>query len=593
MVAFLLLLALVAASASCARDKMEGEAPAAAPVEIVLHYSMRADLSPDLYYFLVFDFSDPNIYDPIWETPKVSGDERGKGWERYIVFHGTAPTTSTGSVYTLEREDLPLLEPVDRGPNDIVSASLNDDEYLDLITANKIGNTVSVLLGVEGGVFATAVNYPTGNVPLRLIAYDYDGDGDTDILVANSEDSDQGRSISILLNDGTGILSDGGVVSLTAQPSALAMAEFTGDDKDDLVVALYPDSEAGNRVVVLPRTDEGFGEPIETPVGKNPVDLAVADYNADGINDLFVVNGFNGEGGNSVMVLTGNGDGSFAVAETLATGAQPASLAVESLNDDAVPDIVVANRLDGEGGNSLSVFLSAVEGGYDEPVVIPVGHAPSKVLVADLNRDGVSDLIVVESANTPDGNRVRTLFGDGGGGYGDATTAPTGKGPESAVLIDFNGDTLLDLAVTNSFDGSDGNSVTLLTGGADAKFHGANLYWTDEIPYSVGTENWVRGINIGRNYIEIRLDAQLFTDLNENVPEQFLVDFLTATTGVDKDSNPLDEGMELDWLLRPVMVMVQAGFDNDEERTNLANQDNTPEVPPEEADIVDWWVEVN
>ena len=599
MIAVSILALLCVLAGACARDKVGPEGPTEAePVEILLHYTMRADLSPDYYYFTVFDFSDPNINDPTWETPKVSGDDRGKNWERYILFHGVPPTTSANDVYTLELQDLPLLVAVDRAPCDVIAVKLNDDEYTDLVTANKAANTVSVLLGAEGGVFITAVNYPTGNVPTRLITADYDGDEDADILVANFEDTDDGRSVSVLLNDGAGVLSDGGTISLAAQPSALAMADFTGDDIDDLAVALYTDSEAGNKVVVLPRTEEGFGDPVETAVGKNPVDFVVGDYNADEVNDLFVVNGFDGEGGNSVMVLTGNGDGSFAVAETLTTGNRPTSIAIDKLNADNVPDIVVTNGLDGEGGNSLTVFLSAEGGGYQvdgeqgQPKVIAVGHAPAKVLISDLNADSFLDFIVVESADITEGNRVRTLFGDAAGEYSSQAIAFTGREPLSAVLLDFNGDGFSDLAVANSFDGTNGNSVALLTGGEGGRFSGATPYWTDEQPYLLATEDWVREVNVGRNFIEVRLDAQLFTDPYGTVPERFLVDFLTATTGVDKESNPLDQGLELDWLLRPFLVSVQAGFNNDEERMNLETVENTPEPPPEAADIVDWWVEV-
>lgn len=584
---WLLLLVL----SSCARDKAGPTGGEAKPVQITIRYTLEGNISSDLFYFFVFNFSNsPKRDESSRPQPYVSGPDRGKNWERYVVFHGASPTTSPTNAFTLQREDLPKLTPVGKAPKDIIYADMNADNNVDLITANSGDDTVSVIMNNGDGTFRAAANYPAGDEPTRLISLDYDADGDIDIAVTNFADSEIGRSVKLLLNDGTGKLSEGISVSFQAQPLGITQADFNGDGKNDLAVTLFTDSEQGNKVAVLLRTDEGFGEPIYTAVGRNPNDIVAFYYDEDAVADLAVLNGFDGEGGNSLTILKGNGDGTFIAAfePSLATGRSPASFAYAPLNEDRFVDFVVANSYDGEGGNSVSVFLSNEDGTYNEASTISVGTSPTHVILFDLNRDGTPELIVTESGT----NLVRRFLGQQGGQFTEPVTAPTGRTPLRSLLFDYDKNGFPDLAVVNSFDGSAGNSFTILDGTEQATFKGAVLYWTDEIPHAIANEPWFRGINVGPNFIELKIDPALFTDLLGREPENFLVDFLVATTGIDKETNPLDFGDELDWLSQPVVVQVQRGFNTDEARENLEKVENTPIAPPPEADIIDWSVEV-
>jgi hypothetical protein len=80
--------------------------------------------------------------------------------------------------------------------------------------------------------------------------------------------------------------------------------------------------------------------------------------------------------------------------------------------------------------------------------VIPVGHAPGSVAVADVNHDGKPDVIV---ANTFDGT-VDVLLSDGRGHLTRSIGSPfaCGKNPNDIAVGDFNGDGNLDLAIANT-----------------------------------------------------------------------------------------------------------------------------------------------
>jgi len=81
-------------------------------------------------------------------------------------------------------------------------------------------------------------------------------------------------------------------------------------------------------------------------------------------------------------------------------------------------------------------------------IVIPTGHRPGSIAVADVNHDGKPDIIV---ANTED-ETVSVLLGDGKGHFTQAPGSPfsCGKSPNDIAVADMNGDGHPDLIVANT-----------------------------------------------------------------------------------------------------------------------------------------------
>jgi hypothetical protein len=95
---------------------------------------------------------------------------------------------------------------------------------------------------------------------------------------------------------------------------------------------------------------------------------------------------------------------------------------------------------------------------FEESIVgVGVGSGPSSIAVGDFNGDGILDLAVVNASN----NTVSILLGKGNGTYSAAINytvnlnintvcvSACGSTPIAIALGDFNGDGILDLAVTN------------------------------------------------------------------------------------------------------------------------------------------------
>ena len=108
------------------------------------------------------------------------------------------------------------------------------------------------------------------------------------------------------------------------------------------------------------------------------------------------------------------------------------------------------------------------------------GTAPCQVVTGDFNGDGIMDMAVsVTGANAVD---IYLGTGDGNGNFGAAVSYPVGGGPTAIVTGDFNHDGHLDLAVANT----SGQSVSILLGQGDGTFKAGGSYSAGFGPLALG-----------------------------------------------------------------------------------------------------------
>ena len=120
---------------------------------------------------------------------------------------------------------------------------LNGDGQPDLAVANQGDGTVSVLLdittpGSSVASFTAQQVFAVGGSPVAVVLGDVNGDGKRDILVANSVSN----TVSVLVNTtapGSSIPSFASqqTVATGSTPVSLALGDFNGDGQPDLVVA--------------------------------------------------------------------------------------------------------------------------------------------------------------------------------------------------------------------------------------------------------------------------------------------------------------------------------------------------------------------
>jgi elongation factor P hydroxylase/preprotein translocase subunit SecB len=342
----------------------------------------------------------------------------------------------------------------------VAVGDLNGDGKPDLVVANLLSNSVSVLLnttapGAAAPSFAPKVDFATGKYPYSVTISDINGDGKPDLVVANHNSN----SVSVLLNTtapGAAAPSFAPKADFATgvAPFSVAVGDLNGDGKPDLVVANLGSYSVS---VLLNTTAPGAAAPSFAPrsdfaTGRRPLSLAISDVNGDGKSDLVVAN-YNSASVSVLLNTTAPGAAapSFASKVDFATGTHPFSVAVGDLNGDGRPDLAVAN----DDSNSVSVLLNTTAPGAAAPSFAPkadfaAGGYSRSVAVADLNGDGKPDLVV---ANQGD-QSVSVLLNTTPQGAAAPSFAPksdfaTGESSRFVVVADLNGDGRPDLAVAN------------------------------------------------------------------------------------------------------------------------------------------------
>jgi hypothetical protein len=418
--------------------------------------------------------------------------------------------------------DLSLADLAGDGLPDIVVSNQAGGDVS--VFVNDPGHTFATSYRFRGGTSpygldttAASPTISTIEQSVSLAAGDFTGSGRNDVVVVN-RGSD---SFSVLPNDGRGGLGNPQAVLTTstsdgpdvnAQAGPVVGGSFHGPGRPlDLAILMKDRAEVW---VYTGAGDGTFRHTFSIPAGANPTGLNAVRNAQTGQLDLLVGDPFG-----DVLHLQGKGDGTFQVAgsrvslaaQDLGSGRTGVLVANEqtdwvavqapqSGSPQFVPVVTLADgtqstlapgavqwaRLDRgspfydavvveSGGNEVLVYRAT---GFDPagrptfaaPVSYAVGTDPVSVTIADVNGDGIPDLLVADQGS----NDVAELFGSwDASGRWVATAGPRlhagGVGPVAVAVRQVGGGNP-DLVVTNGQSGT----LTVLPGVGQGFFNDQN-----------------------------------------------------------------------------------------------------------------------
>jgi len=293
----------------------------------------------------------------------------------------------------------------------IAVGDFNKDGNLDIVATDATQNTISILLGNGTGAFPTFATYPTGSAPYGVTVGDFNGDGWPDIAVADSRSG----SVSILINkaDGSGTFlpkmdyaaAGGGA------PLSLAAGSFRGNGKIDL--AVVTNSAFGGVVVLLGNGDGTFQAAVPYDTLNNANGVVVGDFNNDGHLDMAVSTASAGSSFAFITIFPGNGDGTFGSGVTLTSGALPSGIVAADFNGDGGLDLATANGTTSGDTGSATVLLN-------EPVI---GITPSNLTFA-AQKVGTSSAAQVVTINNPGATPLKVTSITISGDYSETNDCP-------------------------------------------------------------------------------------------------------------------------------------------------------------------------
>jgi hypothetical protein len=315
------------------------------------------------------------------------------------------------------------------GPNDLALGDFNGDGIPDLAAPDSATGVVAIFLGKGDGTFQPAMNASTGqgSTPLAIAVADFNGDGKLDLAVALGNQA----AVAILLGNGDGTFQPPRIVSTAGSalyyPVALTVGDFNHDGRLDIATA----NNSVGASLMLGNGDGSFQPYKLLGSSQGPTWIAAGDFNNDGNLDLGVTTT-----ADTVDISLGKGDGTFQTYTSVATGSgtNPQSVAALDLDGDGNLDMVVACY----GANAVGVLLGNGDGTFLPIEFYAAGAGPIAVTTGDLNLNGIPDLVVTNLSSSS----LSLFEGSGDGTFlplpGYSTTSASQ--PAASVVADLNAD---------------------------------------------------------------------------------------------------------------------------------------------------------
>ena len=347
----------------------------------------------------------------------------------------------------------PEIFPIDSQISNLHVADLDGDGLNDLIVVNNARSRINLLYNQTGKTNRVQKPKTVGKRELNelppdarfriesiasekriasLVVADLNGDGRPDIAYYGEP-----KELVVLYNQGTNGWSapktwpiDDGQLS----PNALATGDLNGDGRTDLVLL------AENCVYFLPqKADHSLGEPEKIPLSAPVKSVQVVDIDGDGRSDLLLVDW---EDRNPFRFRLQRPDGQLGP-ELYFSTAPIRSYWADNLEENGKTQIITIALNSGRAAISEFIRKPAepLSGCFSQGQfqILPLrktDKARRGLLWADVNGDGLSDLLVAE----PENGQLSLYLQQKDGSLAAPKTFPTLAGITDLAVADWEGD---------------------------------------------------------------------------------------------------------------------------------------------------------
>ncbi len=164
------------------------------------------------------------------------------------------------------------------------------------------------------------------------------------------------------------------------------------------------------------------------------------------------------------------------------TARYPWDAVIADFNLDGKSDLAAAQ---GTFSSGFSVVLNDGNGGFE-----PASHYSSLmsslgIVAADFNGDSLPDIAVSNTGVNFEGNSISVFFNQGNGTFGAGHRYTTGLGPVGLAAADLDNDGDIDLAVADYGFIGNGDSISILLNNGSGTFNTRHNYFSGLKPYKM------------------------------------------------------------------------------------------------------------
>jgi hypothetical protein len=312
----------------------------------------------------------------------------------------------------------------------LLVADVNGDARLDVIVTQQVGQ-VAVLLANANGTLADGLYYGTDGYALSAAVGDVNHDGFADLVVGTADPN----TVTVMLGNGSGSFVNGASAATNGGP-AVALADMNGDKILDVVTSeSYLSDDPGNVGELLGNGDGTFVRESLYPIAAGPFALAIEDFGHDGKLDVAAASSaFD----TTLTILSGSGFGRLADADSTPNEDCPNAVAVDVIND-GYSALLTANE-----ASSVMVYTRFGSSALSGRSEYSLPREAWQIAVGDLDNDGRADVVTHPNGSGP----LSVYFGEGFAQLGQSVDVES-FAPLSVALADVNSDGLIDIVTAN------------------------------------------------------------------------------------------------------------------------------------------------